>query len=186
MSQTVDAKFEVDGNGHGMPVDLVPEAVTRREIRIARYDIYVQIMEEVFGSAELIVLADQFRPFSCREVWKGPAFNPFGLANSLAGTAFGGVLGGLAPFNLIPGVRNAQQATQQAANATSSAIAAAATSTAGQAATTVLGATTTVGSRTYEYQGCYFTDLGRQLEATSDRIVSVDATIVWLRRFKLS
>lgn len=72
-SRSIDEEFEVNAQGSGMPVDLVPQNVTRREIRIERYDLYTKIMEEVFGTSELVVLTDQYRPFVLREIWKGPA-----------------------------------------------------------------------------------------------------------------
>ena len=36
--------------------------------------------------------------------------------------------------------------------------------------------------RGYEYSGCYFQDLGRNLSSDDTRIVNVDATLVWTRR----
>lgn len=71
-SRTVDHEFEIEANAVGMPVDLVAGVVERREIRISRYDLYVSVIEEVFGAFEIINLADQYRPFSLREVWRGP------------------------------------------------------------------------------------------------------------------
>lgn len=180
-TRTVDAEWEIDSAGHGMPVDQVPQTVERREVRIARYDLYPIIMEQVFGSPELVVLADQARPFSCREVWTGPPLDPFGGAQNLAGSAFGGVQASLAPFGFISGVQSAQEAVAQAAAGTEAAIAAAATSKVGRAVTSLLGKTST-NNRLYEYQGCYFTDIGRTIDAKSDRVISVDATITWLRR----
>jgi hypothetical protein len=114
--RTVDDEFEVNSAASGMPVDLVPQTVNKREFRIERYDLYTKIMEEVFGTKEIVVLTDQFRPFSLREIWRGPA-----------------------------GVLTGQQ-------------------------------------RIYEYTGCWFTDIGRVMDASGDRVVAADATVTWLDR----
>jgi hypothetical protein len=173
MTREVDTEFEVDPNATGLPVDLVPQTLTRREIRISRYDTYPTLMEEAFGTSELITLCDQFRPFTCREVWRGPGINPLGSAGSaLAG------LSGLAGSLGLSGVANA---ANKANEDLSNAIGAAASSTVGSAVVTVLGILT-ADIRMYEYVGCYFTDLGRQLDAKGDRVVSVDATLVWIGR----
>lgn len=115
-SRVVEEEYEVDAQASGMPIDLVPQIVNRREIRVVRYDLYNRLMEEAFGTDEIVVLADQSRPFALREVWRGPA----------------GVLVG--------------------------------------------------GQRIYEYRGCWFTDIGRTLDADSDRVSAADATIVWQSR----
>lgn len=36
----------------------------------------------------------------------------------------------------------------------------------------------------YRYQGCWFSDLGRTISATSDRIINVNATLQFTRRVK--
>jgi hypothetical protein len=118
-SRSLDEEFEVNAQGSGMPVDLVPQNVTRREMRIERYDLYTKIMEEVFGTQELVVLTDQYRPFTLRELWRGPA----------------GVLTG--------------------------------------------------GQRIYHFTGCWFTDIGRTLDTSGDRVVMADATIAWTDRVRV-
>lgn len=117
VSQTrqVDEEFEVDVFGHGRPIELVPQNLTARTMQINRYDLYHQVMEEVFGD-ELIDLTDQSSPFSLRTAWGAPLLQK---------------------------------------------------------------------RRIYEYTGCYFTNLGRQASADDNRIVNVDATLVWTRRRKV-
>lgn len=180
-SRTVDTEFEVETNSNGMPVDQVPQTVDRREIRIARYDTYPAIMEEVFGTSELITLTDQFQPFTLREVWRGPGINPLGSAFGAAGSALAGLSSLAGPLGLSP-VQNAAAA----ANAElSNALGAAGSSIVGSAVVTVLG-TLTADTRMYEYLGCYFTDIGRSMDAKGDRVVSVDATITWLSRRRVA
>ena len=72
-SRVIDEEYEVDSQASGLPIDLIPQTVNRREIRVERYDLYNVLMEEAFGSTELVTLADQSRPFSLREVWRGPS-----------------------------------------------------------------------------------------------------------------
>ena len=38
----------------------------------------------------------------------------------------------------------------------------------------------------FEYTGCWFQNLGRNISATDDRIVNVDATLVWTRRYRVA
>lgn len=115
-SRVIEDEFEVDAQASGMPIDVVPQVVNHREIRVRRYDLYNRLMEEAFGTDELIVLADQARPFSVREVWRGPS----------------GVLVG--------------------------------------------------GQRIYEYRGCWFSNIGRELTADGDRTSMADATLTWQGR----
>lgn len=151
-----------------MPVDLVPQRVDTREIRIARYDTYPEIMEEVFGTSELIVLSDQYRPFTCREVWRGPGVNVLGGAGS--------ALGGISSLAGSLGLTAAQNAANQAQAGISGAIGAAGSSSVGAAAVTLLG-TLTADTRIYEYVGCWFSNVGRSIDTKGDRVISVEATL---------
>ena len=51
--RTLDEEFEVNSAASGMPVDLVPQIVNKREFRISRYDLYTRLMEESFGTGEI-------------------------------------------------------------------------------------------------------------------------------------
>lgn len=175
--RTVDTEFEVDANGYGLPVDHVPQTVETREMRISRYDTYPAVMEEVFGSSELIVLTDQYRPLSIRETWRGPSLSFIGGAGTVAGSL--GALGGTLGISAVEEYANKAQAD------VSNAVAAAASGSVGRPLLGVLGALTP-DTRIYEYTGCYFTDIGRQLDAKGDRVVSADATLVWITRRRLA
>lgn len=176
-SRTVDIEYEVEPNSTGLPVDIIPQAVDRREVRIARYDTYPEIMEEVFGTSELIVLSDQFRPFTIREVWRGPGINLLGGA----GTA----LGGISSLAGSLGLTAAQNAANQAQAGISAAAGAAASGSVGQPLLTALG-TITADTRIYEYVGCWFSDVGRTIDAKGDRVITVDATLIWLGRRRVA
>ena len=152
----IDTEFEVEANSNGRPVDVVPQALTRREIRVQRYDTYPLIMEEVFGTSELVVLCDQTNPFILREVWLAP-----GLGSNLL-VAGVNQLGQSA--NLSPSVTGALSATLSAG----------------------LGALVNGNRRRlYQYYGCYFQNLGRKADAKDNRVISVGATLVWQDREKI-
>lgn len=156
-SRTVDQEFEVEANSKGMPIDLVPQTVDKRELRVSRYDLYTSIMEEVFGNYEIINLCDQYRPFTLREVWSSrlPGSNAVNFLNSaptLIGQPFGQVTNPLA--SLPPLARSAL-------------------SFAGS------------DRRQYEYNGCWFQDIGRQIDAKGDRVISVEATIMYFQKNRL-
>lgn len=77
-TREVQDHFEVNPYAVGMPIDVVPQKVTSRSLRISRYDLYIRLFEEAFGTTELVVLTDQFRPLTIREVWR----SPMGIFNS--------------------------------------------------------------------------------------------------------
>lgn len=68
----IKSKFEVNPYGYGLPADIVPATLATRTISVERADLYDDIMEECFGSKELVTLTDQTRPFNLREVWLAP------------------------------------------------------------------------------------------------------------------
>ena len=71
-TRRVEEEFEVEVKSTGLPVDLVPQIVNSRTIRIDRYDLYTSKMEEAFGTKRLDNLTDQHQPFTVREVWRTP------------------------------------------------------------------------------------------------------------------
>lgn len=112
VSRDVEDQWELDAHATGYaPVDIVPGNVVSRTLRIERYDLFVQVMEQVTGSRELVTLADQTTPFTLRAHWQSPV-----------GSLFGGL-------------------------------------------------------RVYQYEGCWFTSMGRAVRSDNDRLVGVDAEI---------
>lgn len=71
-NRQLDDVWEIDRAAVGAaPADIVPQNVTGRRLTISRYDLYIGLMEEVMSATgEIIVLSDQFRPFSLRTVWQ--------------------------------------------------------------------------------------------------------------------
>jgi hypothetical protein len=179
----VEEEFEVQASTEttGLPVDLVPQTLSGRECRINRYDTYPEIMEEVFGSRELIMLTEQTRPFTVREHWHGPARIPgLGIAGTGIG-AFANLAGSLGENAVSRAARSAQADVSNAVGSALSTDIGKSNVTVGAIAATTFGLLNP-DIRVYEYLGCWFTDVGRQLSAEDSRIVSVDATIVWQER----
>jgi hypothetical protein len=151
----------MDANSTGHPADIVPQILRTRTIQIQRYDLFPQIMEEVFGTRELITLADQFRPFSVREIWKSPQQKLPSVP--ILPTDFGQVrkLSTDANAKLSALNRNIEE-----------------TQAAGGFGGNFL-AELFAPRRIYEYIGCWFSDLGRSLSASESRVVNVSATLIY-------
>lgn len=73
-SRSIEEEWEIDAGAHGAsPADLVPQNVTGRQLVIGRYDLFVRNVEEVFNlTGEVVILSDQFRPFTLRTIWNSP------------------------------------------------------------------------------------------------------------------
>lgn len=71
-SREIDTEWEIDPGAHGEPADIIPQTLNERSFQIARWDLYEDIMEEVFGTRELEMLTDQSRGFKIREAWRAP------------------------------------------------------------------------------------------------------------------
>ena len=156
----------MQANANGMPADIVPQAVETREIRISRYDLYQTVMEEVFGSFEAVNLCDQYRPFSLREVWGAPGAGASFLLNAIGVTAPGISITSAGPVIRPPTVNLPENVGLGFARAFDALSAGA-------------------QPRQYEYRGCYFSNLGRTIDAKSDRVISVDASITYLTRQRI-
>lgn len=71
-ARQVDDEFEINREGKGLPVDLVPQNLTSRTLSIARYELYKKPFSLVFGNRPINVLTDQTMPFSVRLTIKAP------------------------------------------------------------------------------------------------------------------
>lgn len=73
-SRQIDEEWHINKGSRGAePADLIPQNVTGRTLTVSRYDLFVRNMEEVFDrTGEIIVLSDQFKPFSLRTIWQSP------------------------------------------------------------------------------------------------------------------
>lgn len=71
-SRQVDEEYEVNALGTGLPRELTPQNVSTRTLTLRRYDLYAQTIEQLFGSPELLTLADQLGPLSMRLSWQSP------------------------------------------------------------------------------------------------------------------
>jgi hypothetical protein len=69
----VDDEFEVEAHSNGFPIEMVPQALNKREVTFQRFDTYTTILEQIFGDGEFVTLIDTARPLLLREVWKDPS-----------------------------------------------------------------------------------------------------------------
>lgn len=113
--RTVEREYEVDPNAVGLAALITP-GVEECEIRVSRYDLYLDLMEQAMGTRNMVMLTDQRVGLTFREVWRGPA----------------GLFGG--------------------------------------------------GVYALDYTDCWFTDLGRQLDAKGDRVSNADATFIFRQK----
>lgn len=72
-ARQVEDVFEVNADSLGFPVELIPHVLSTRQITIARYELWREPIEKVFGvPAELVSLADQTTPISLRLQFRDP------------------------------------------------------------------------------------------------------------------
>jgi hypothetical protein len=114
-NRDVNPVYELNTETSGDPYENCPGNMRNLQIRVQRYDLYTQRMEQAFGTSDLIFLTDQNRPFTCQEVWRFPD--------------------------------NSYEA--------------------------------------WGYTGCWFSNIGKNYQSDDQRIVLVDATIVYVKRVKL-
>lgn len=74
VSRPVKDEFHVHPGARGRPVDTIPLNCTNRSLKMRRVDLFGDIMEEILGTSEIVVLSDQRIPISIRETWRhGPS-----------------------------------------------------------------------------------------------------------------
>jgi len=71
-SRQLDDEYEIDPNAHGEVADIIGQNLTNRTLAVKRVDLYTDVMEEVFGDRELVMLTDQSSGFRLREAWRAP------------------------------------------------------------------------------------------------------------------
>ena len=72
LRRTVEREWEIDANGVGLCALITPGA-EECQIRMSRYDMYLDLMESALGTRELAMLTDQRVGLTFREVWRGPS-----------------------------------------------------------------------------------------------------------------
>lgn len=167
-ARDVKLKFEINATGTGAPLEGVPGVATSQTIQIARYDLYTSKMEEIWGFPQpLYMLTDQHNPIDIEEkwvkfgkkgaasVWGMPVVTSTDILNKVGSTGFGKALG-VGTQNELEGIDT--------------------------------GATPgkyEVSVEKFWYSGCWFTSLGRVLQSQGDRIVLVNATLVFTKFSRL-
>ena len=134
--------FEVDSDGSGNPVEIMPGNVTGNTIQVSRFDTYTARMEQAFGTSDLVMLTRQNMSFDVTEEWIIP----------------------VPASNWVP----LPTATPEVAKAVSAPPAG------------------NEGKERFMYMGCWFTNLGRIVRADDNRIVNVNATLMYTKKVKMN
>jgi hypothetical protein len=64
--------YELNVDTSGLMVEHVPGNNQNQTIQVNRYDVWNERMEQVFGTQDLIMLANQKSPFQIEEYWTKP------------------------------------------------------------------------------------------------------------------
>jgi len=72
ITRTITGIYELRQETSGNPIEKVPGNVAGLTIGVSRYDIYPARMEVAFGTADLMMLSLQDRPFDVIEKWLFP------------------------------------------------------------------------------------------------------------------
>ena len=173
-SRDVKPKYEINATGIGTPLEHVPGVVTTQTIQVARYDLFTEKMEEVWGTSEpLYTIANQHNPIDVEERW---------------------IKYGRRDIPLLPG-QPISSATSFQKNWNKGSIMnaiGANTGTFGEAlgigdANQIEDYETTVNQNVASsveklwYSGCWFSSIGRNMQAQGDRIVMVNATLSYTK-----
>lgn len=72
-NRNVDDEWEVNAINRGLPNHMTPQVLGGRTVSIERFDLYGEVMEQVWGTRELATIVEQRRPLELREVWLTPS-----------------------------------------------------------------------------------------------------------------
>ena len=168
-SRAVTPVHEIDAVGVGLPFEQSPGVATGLTIQIARYDLYVSKMEEIWGTSKPFwMLTDQHNPIDVEEKWiriiredepKTPLDEKWGspagwkkkMNENIVQKAVKGIHGWVDVKDDYEGL--------------------------------VVGDEYFVEK--FWYSGCWFSQLGRSYQAQGDRIVMANATLSYARMRKL-
>lgn len=164
-ARAVNPLYEIDAVGTGMPLEQTPGVASGLTIQVARYDLYAAKMEEVWGSPKPFwMLTDQHNPIDVEEKWirfKSDEDPKLPWLDKHIGD----------PFEW-----------QKKMNAKIEKASAGILGKAGvkdDLEGLITGAEYYVEK--FWYSGCWFSQLGRNLQAQGDRIVMANATLNYTR-----
>jgi len=73
----LDQEYDINLGGEGLPVELIPQKLDTRTMRLQRFDLYTSRLEHVFGQpGELLLLTQQLGPINMRMTWRTPSASP--------------------------------------------------------------------------------------------------------------
>lgn len=162
-SRDMRPKYEISATGIGNILEFVPGNMTAQTLQVSRYDLHLAAMEEIWGFPKpLVMLQDQHNPFVVEEKWikygnkarsEYPWDNPIPKYNV---SYMLNKLGGTA-FGKELGFDSTEELESKG----------------------IIPQGMEVSISKQQYTGCWFTQLGRQHSAEGNRIVNVNATLVY-------
>jgi len=160
-ARAVQPFYEISAVGTGEPFENVPGIATGLTIQIGRYDLFTNKMEEVWGTPKPFwMLTDQHNPIDIEEKWirfKSDKDPSIPWLDKKAGD----------PFSF------GKKLNKKVEQATGAILSAAGVKD--DLEDVQVGAEYYVEK--FWYSGCWFSQLGRNLQAQGDRIVMVHATL---------
>lgn len=160
-SRAVSPLYEISAVGTGEPFENVPGIATGLTIQVSRYDLFTNKMEEVWGTPKPFwMLTDQHNPIDIEEKWirfKSDKEPKIPWLDKKIGDPFSW------KKKMNKGVEQATASILSAAGIKD------------DLEGVVVGGEYFVEK--FWYSGCYFSQLGRALQAQGDRIVMVNATL---------
>jgi len=168
-ARDVKPKYEINAIGTGLPVEQVPGVMSAQTLQISRYDLYLNKMEEIWGTPKpLYALTDQHNPIEIEEKWikignpakpflpwmsavGGSPFTSSDLLNDIGASTKVGKFFGVGTQNETAGIPVGE-----------------------------LNGTELVVEKLW-YTGCWFTNIGRNIQAQGDRMILTNASMVYTK-----
>jgi hypothetical protein len=172
-SRAVAAIYEINATTTGEIFEQVPSVVSNCTITVARYDLYTAKMEEVWGTPQPFwMLSDQWNPIDVEEKWIRISLGDDKKTSLLPGLQDVPILG-----HFPKGAPSPTWGEDLGASAANSILKGLGLPNPDSLEGIQIGNAASIKVEKLWYSGCYFSQLGRTLSATGDRIVMVNATL---------
>lgn len=157
-SRSVVPYYEINSVTNGGICENIPGVASGLSVSITRYDLYTEHMEQVWGSNfDITMLTDQTNPLQVSEKW----YDQYLMSNEKDDLSN--------PESISGAVKKGWSTVKNGFKDL------------GKELRDPRKWSSPKASRVYLYDGFWFTSLGRRLEASGNRIVSVNATAVYTR-----
>lgn len=152
-SRTVNPQYEINATATGEIFEQVPSVVSNCTIQVTRYDLYAAKMEEVWGTSKAFwMLSDQYNPIDVEEKW-------IRINDKKLKTPWGSYIKPTWGKDMASKVLGKWGLSEDELEGIQ----------VGEAGEVVV--------EKLWYSGCYFSQMGRVVSATGDRIVMANATL---------